>query len=146
VKVCHSNNELVEYTISHFQDSPTMMIEYYLSGEEATITIMPPSSSNTEYWALPIVTRFNHQDGIAPYNGVVAVMANSRVISQEELERDGNYAEPARECEQVARLLKVTAPIRIDIRRFKNEQESKFALLDVNMKPVSLFSMERGDS
>jgi hypothetical protein len=72
---------------------------------------MAPSSSNPEYWALPIVTRFNHQDGVALYNDVVAVTANSRVISQEELERDGNYAEAARECEQVARLLKVTGPI-----------------------------------
>jgi len=121
VKVCHSNNELVEHAISLFQDSPAIMIEEYLSGEEANITGMPPSSSNPEYWTLPIVTRFDHPGGVAPYNGIVAVTANLTVVSQEELERGGNYAEAARECEQVARLLKVAAPIRIDIRRFKNE-------------------------
>jgi len=55
--------------------------------------------------------------------------ANSRVVSREEEERDGRYGEAAMKCVGVARLLGVTAPIRIDVRRF--------ALFDVNMKPVS---------
>jgi hypothetical protein len=113
------------------------MIEEYLSDEEATVTIMPPGNGRDEYWALPIVTRFNHSNGVAPYNGVVAVTANSRVISQSEFEADGRYGEAGRECEAVAILLGVTAPIRIDIRRFSDAPRDKFALFDVNMKPVS---------
>jgi hypothetical protein len=138
VKVCHSQSELLSHIWSLFAESPTIMIEEYLSGEEAAVTVMSPSSSRPNYWALPIVTRFNHQFGIAPYNGVVAVTANSRVISSEEYAADARYGVAARECEAVAKLLKVTAPIRIDIRRFSNQPDSKFALFDVNMKPVSI--------
>jgi hypothetical protein len=72
------------------------MLEEYLSGEEATITVMPPSRDRPDYWAIPIVTRFNHDGGIAPYNGVVAVTANSRVISLEEFRADSRYGEAAR--------------------------------------------------
>jgi hypothetical protein len=43
----------------------------------------------------------------------------------------------AKECERAARLLGLNAPIRIDVRRFKDSPESPFALFDVNMKPVS---------
>jgi len=48
------------------------MIEEFLSGEEATVTVMPPSKGWDEYWDLLIVMRFNHEEGVAPYNGVVA--------------------------------------------------------------------------
>lgn len=41
-----------------------------------------------------------------------------------------------RESERAAELLGVTAPIRIDVRRYRDSRESKFALFDVNMKPV----------
>ncbi|RSM06308.1 hypothetical protein CEP52_005766 [Fusarium oligoseptatum] len=95
---------------------------------------MPPGPGNDNYWALPVVTRFNHVDGVAPYNGVVAVTANSRAITAAE----GNepaYQQVAAECERAARELGVTAPIRIDVRRFKDSPDSKFALFDVNMKP-----------
>jgi carbamoylphosphate synthase large subunit len=138
VKVCHSQSELLSHVSFLFAESPTIMIEEYLSGEEATITVMPPSSSHPNYWALPIVTRFNHESGIAPYNGTVAVTANSRVISSEKYAADARYGEAARECEAVAGLLNVTAPIRIDVRRFLSQPGSKFALFDVNMKPVSI--------
>lgn len=137
VKVCHSGAELSTHLKSLFKDSPIVMLEEYLAGEEATITVMPPSTTKTDYWAMPIVTRFNHEDGIAPYNGVVAVTSNSRVVTKDEFAHDPAYAEAARECEEVAKLLRLTAPIRIDIRRFSKEQGSKFALFDVNMKPVS---------
>lgn len=137
VRVCSSLPELESHIQALFEESPTVMIEEFLSGEEATVTVMPPSKGRDEYWALPIVTRFNHEEGLAPYNGVVAVTANSRVVSREEEERDGRYGEVARECVGVARLLGVTAPIRIDVRRFKEGREERFALFDVNMKPVS---------
>ena len=101
------------------------------------MTIMPPSVSNPEkYWALPIVTRFNHSDGVAPYNGTVAVISNSRVVTAEEYSQDPAYQKVAKECEEIANLLKATAPIRIDVRRF--QEGSNFALFDVNMKPVSV--------
>lgn len=143
VRVCYSKAELYDHLQSLSQDShTTVMLEQYLSGEEATITVMPPSSKAKQgqgYWALPIVTRFNHEHGVAPYNGLVAVTANSRALTSQETERDKRYAEAAGECEAVAELLRVTAPIRIDIRRFNNAGRGgdKFALFDVNMKPVS---------
>jgi D-ala D-ala ligase C-terminus len=137
VRVCSEIEELEKHIEGLFEESPTVMIEEFLSGEEATITIMPPGNGRDEYWALPIVTRFNHAEGVAPYNGVVAVTANSRVVSEEECARDGRYGEVARECEGVAKLLGVTAPIRIDVRRFREGMGERFALFDVNMKPVS---------
>ena len=85
---------------------------------------------------MPPVARFNHDQGIAPYNGTVAVTANSRVVTKEEM-RDQSYEEVMRQCEEVASLIKATAPIRIDVRRFRHG--SKFAIFDVNMKPVCVF-------
>jgi len=40
-----------------------------------------------------------------------------------------------KECESVARFLRVTAPIRIDVRQFTDKPDSQFALFDINMKP-----------
>lgn len=135
VRLCYTETELLQHLRYLFKDSPSVMMEVYLSGEEATISVMPPSVERPEYWSMPVVTRFNHNRGIAPYNGVVAVTTNSRVISREEFDKDPFYGLAAHECVAVAELLKLTAPIRIDIRRFK--AGDKFALFDVNMKPVS---------
>ncbi|EED19001.1 conserved hypothetical protein [Talaromyces stipitatus ATCC 10500] len=132
VKLCHNPEELREHVLSLLQESPLVMIEEYLAGEEATITVMPPSSEMPDYWSLPPVTRFNHADGVAPYNGAVAVSANSRVVTESEL-RDLAYGKVINECVQVARLIRATAPIRIDARRFS--EGSEFALFDINMKP-----------
>ncbi|CZR50752.1 uncharacterized protein PAC_00626 [Phialocephala subalpina] len=86
VKLCHNPSELLSHIQSLFLTSPTIMLEQHLSGEECTVTVMPPS--HQDYWALPVVRRFNHEDGIAPYNGVVAVTTNSRVVTKEEREKD----------------------------------------------------------
>ena len=137
VKVCYSFDELYDHLRALSQDSSIVMLEEYLSGEEATLTVMPPSEKYPNYWAMPIVTRFNHEGGIAPYNGVVAVTANSRVLTPEEVEKDERYEKASKECVEVATLLQVTAPIRIDIRRFSRDPGSQFALFDINMKPVS---------
>jgi hypothetical protein len=135
VKVCHGPAELKDHIESLFDESPVVLLEEFLSGEEATITVMPPSpgSGRLGYWSMPPVTRFNHDQGIAPYNGTIAVTANSRVVSEEEM-RDPAYEEVMRQCEHVACLIKATAPIRIDVRRFG--PGSGFAIFDVNMKPV----------
>lgn len=138
VKLCKSESELSSHLSLLFKESPTAMLEEFLSGQEGTVTVMPPSEEHSKYWAMPIVVRFNHEDGIAPYNGVVAVTANSRLPSSEELSKDPNYARISEECERIADLLQVTAPIRVDVRRFEDRSESRFAAFDVNMKPVGL--------
>jgi D-alanine-D-alanine ligase-like ATP-grasp enzyme len=136
VKLCRDEKALQAHARFLFEESPKIIVEEYLEGEEATVTVMPPSSHNPDgYWALPVVTRFNHSDGIAPYNGSVAVTANSRTVREAESSQDSAYHRASRECEEVAALLRATAPIRIDIRRFT--EGSNFALFDVNMKPVS---------
>jgi hypothetical protein len=135
VKVCYDLVGLKDHLDALFQESPTVLVEEYLAGEEATITVMPPSPERPEYWSLPPVTRFNHLDGIAPYNGVVAVTANSRVVQQSGLDGDSSYHAIMEECRNVADLIQARAPIRIDVRRFS--PGSKFALFDINMKPVS---------
>lgn len=137
VKVCHSKEELESHVKGLLKESPRVLLEEFLAGEEATITVFPPSvdEGKDDYWASPIVTRFNHEDGVAPFNSIVAVTSNSRALTSEQFEKDEHYRNAARECEEVARLLKVTAAIRIDVRRFK--EGSEFALFDVNMKPVS---------
>lgn len=133
VKLCRNAAEAKTHCEVLIEEGAgTVMIEEYLAGEEATVTVMPPTTPGGKYWSLPVVSRFNHKDGIAPYNGVVAVTANSRAIVDSE---DPAYASVQRECEGVAAYLRVTAPIRIDVRRFK--PGSKFALFDINMKPVS---------
>lgn len=167
VKLCR-DRACLESHLSNvlFKESPSAMVEEYLSGPEATVTVMPPfpsasssasttasesasrstdssdhqstTKTNNTYTALPVVVRFNHEDGIAPYSGVVAVTANSRVPTKEELDRNPRYAEISRQCEQVAALLRATAPIRIDVRCFNDDPSSEFAVFDVNMKPVSL--------
>jgi hypothetical protein len=137
VKVCSSLSTLESHISELFEESPSVMIEEFLAGAEATVTVMPPGKARNEYWALPIVTRFNHAEGVAPWNGIVPVSANSLVVEEDEYKGDSSYGKVARECEGVARLLKVVAPIRIDIRRFRDGDRERFALFDVNMKPVS---------
>lgn len=168
VKVCRDRAELEEHLKGMLLvEDRIAMVEEFLRGEEATITVMPPShhsrpsscprsslaaldadkrlnqshsqgaGGSKGYWSLPVVTRFNHADGIAPYSGAVAVSANSRALSRDEQDRDPAYGEICRECERVAALLGVTAPIRVDVRRFGGDGGERFAVFDVNMKPVS---------
>lgn len=144
VRMCTSEGEVTEQIKTLFEDSLAIMIEEYLAGEEITITVMPPSEETPRYWAMPIVKRFNHADGIAPYSGVIAVTSNSTVIPSGDYAKCPSYHKVTRQCEEVAKLLRVTAPIRIDARRFTNDQNSDFALFDVNMKPVCIFPFPLG--
>lgn len=154
VAVCATRDALLAHAAALLAESPAVLLEEYLAGQEATVTVMPPStppsSSSTtssspspspphdDYWALPVVVRFNHVDGVAPYNGAVAVTANSRVVAPAEAAADPAFAAAADQCVRVARLLRCTAPIRIDVRRFR--EGAGFALFDVNMKPVGFAS------
>jgi len=135
VRLCHDVKTLAKVVDYLLEESSPVMLEEYLEGEEGTVTVMPPSSTNPEYSALPIVVRFNHEDGIAPYNGVVAVTRNSRVPSEQERESTPAYEEIEKACERVAAKLEVTAPIRIDVRQFSEDKTSKFAMFDANFKP-----------
>lgn len=140
VKVCFSEAELFAHLEEILRESPIVMVEEYLSGTEGTVTVMPKSKANPAYWSMPFVVRFNHENHIAPYNGIVAVTANSRVPSDEELKQTPAYDEVCKHCERVAEKLKVTAPIRIDVRRYNDHDlDTKFAIFDVNMKPVRTF-------
>ena len=137
VKACFTFSELAKHVHRLLGESSTCIVEEFLAGQEITITVMPPSPDYNKHWALPIVSRFNHERGIAPYNGLEAVTRNSKVLSLEEYKSDPLYAKAVQECEYVAKLLKCTAPIRIDMRRLIDETDSPFAIFDVNMKPVS---------
>ncbi|KAL1857004.1 hypothetical protein VTK73DRAFT_8152 [Phialemonium thermophilum] len=147
VKVCRSDEELAAHVEMLKKTSgDALILEEYLSGEEATVTVMPVSGASSTtaeqdstanggrlYQALPVVTRFGHVDGVAPYNGTVAVSANSRVVTAAESQGDPAYARIMRECEDVAQLLGMTSVIRIDVRR--SAPGGAFRIFDVNMKP-----------
>lgn len=116
-----------------------MYVEEFLPGQEITVTVMLPrkyviakeSITKEGYWALPPVRRFNHENGIAPYNGTVAVINNSEVLADEELQQDG-IRKLCAQCEKAAELVRAKAPIRIDCRQ---DAEGKYFLFDLNMKP-----------
>ncbi|KAI4611341.1 uncharacterized protein J4E87_010534 [Alternaria ethzedia] len=137
VRVCRSEEELIEHCRDLLREDASVIVEDFLAGQEVTVTVMPPSpaTGQDDYWAMPVVERFNHADGVAPYNGTVAVLQNSRCLSEDEHLADPHYGEVQRQCVEVAKLLQCTAPIRVDARRFREEESSSFALFDVNMKP-----------
>lgn len=132
------NNTLADMLAS-LAYGDAIMIEEYLPGQELTLTVMPAGAyqiggekrTYNAPWSLPPVRRFNHQGGVAPYNGLVAVMANSEVVSEAEL------ATPSvrllmQQCEQAAQAVDALAPIRIDCRQNK---AGHYYLFDLNMKP-----------
>jgi len=100
------------------------IVEQYLAGEELTLTVLPAQAGEGgQPLVLPPVRRFNHADGIAPYNGTVAVTANCA-------------AQPVRRlvqaCADTFVRIGAQAAIRIDCRA--NEQ-GDYLIFDVNMKP-----------
>ena len=114
-------------------------VEQYLQGQEITITVMPKGNYmiNSKQqlfnnpWCLPAVKRYNHHNGIAPYNGTVAVMENSEVLHEEELQ-SFEIQEVYKHCIKAAELTDIKAPIRIDCRA---NTQGKYFLFDLNMKP-----------
>ena len=115
----------------------TVMVESFLPGEELTVTVMPAGSPDpggdiaAAPWALPPVRRFNHHDGIAPYNGAVAVTKNSRALDAREA-ADARVREMLAACVKAASLVEARAPIRIDCRA---DAHGVYRLFDLNMKP-----------
>lgn len=114
------------------------ILEEMLPGDEITITVMPPgqyelqgqSVEKKEHWCLPPVKRFNHVDGIAPYNGVVAVVKNSKALLEPEQTKEIRVAMKA--CSKAAKAVDALAPIRIDCRQ---DAKGNFKLFDLNLKP-----------
>ncbi|CAN9219557.1 unnamed protein product [Alternaria alternata] len=66
VKVCRSPEELNENCRGLLKQETSVIIEDYLAGQEATVTVMPPSpdTGHDNYWAMPVVERFNHAEGM----------------------------------------------------------------------------------
>lgn len=106
-----------------------IIVEQYLSGDEMTVTVLPKTGGG--YWALPPVLRFNHHDGVAPYNGLVAVTQNSRTLTSEEQNATAVITMMA-QCVEAAALMNAKAPIRIDCR---GDSSGALALFDLNLKP-----------
>jgi len=142
VLVAHNEKDLkngISKLISSKIYGNKAMIEEFLPGKEITITVMPPGNyiikkknvRKNNHWSLPAVERFNHIDDIAPYNGVVAVINNSKIVSDNELKSD-EIKEISRKCEIAANLIDAKAPIRIDCRKNLNNY---YQIFDLNLKP-----------
>lgn len=65
VKVCSSPEELNEHCHQLLGENASVIVEDYLAGQEVTVTVMPPlpATGQDEYWAMPVVERFNHAQG-----------------------------------------------------------------------------------
>ncbi len=137
-----NKNELTEKLSNLFSKENygnAVYIEEYLTGQEITITVMPKGeyqiNNEKKYfehpWCLPAVKRYNHQNGIAPYNGLVAVMENSEILSDLELNSE-EIRNVYSNCIKAAEVVGIKAPIRIDCRANK---KGKYFLFDLNMKP-----------
>ena len=125
----------VAATIASGHFGSTLMVEPYLPGDEVTVTVMPPDRRRADapgrHWCLPPVRRINHHDGVAPYNGTVAVVHNSEVLPAAE-QADPAMRELLNACRMVAEHIAARAPIRIDCRQ---DTDGEFRIFDVNLKP-----------
>ncbi|SIT11715.1 D-ala D-ala ligase C-terminus [Zobellia uliginosa] len=142
VSLVHNRKELdnkLNHIFSSKEYGQSVYVEQFLNGQEITVTVMPPGNyliNNQERtyekpWCLPAVKRFNHENGIAPYNGLVAVMKNSSVLENDEL-KSKKIIEVYGHCVRAGELLNIKAPIRIDCRAGEN---GNYFLFDLNMKP-----------
>ncbi|RYZ57370.1 MAG: ATP-grasp domain-containing protein [Proteobacteria bacterium] len=130
---------LIEQWMMSDEFGHSFMLEEYLPGEEITITVMPAGTYviegkeevKTKSWALPAVKRFDQVNGVAPYNGTVAVIHNSKVMTAEELS-DLGLIGISEACEKVSDFVKSKAAMRIDCRKGQN---GNYKIFDVNMKP-----------
>ncbi|KAF2135836.1 uncharacterized protein K452DRAFT_346027 [Aplosporella prunicola CBS 121167] len=134
IKHCLTPQILEQHIRDLFAESPMVMVEEYLSGQEVTVAVMPPMG-HVPYLALPVVTRFGHAKCVLPPSGTVALTTDSRAVGIIEEVADRMYRRIIKECEQVAKLLQTTAPISFDVRRYRNQGGSPFAIFDVNMNP-----------
>ena len=117
-----------------------VIVEEFLPGAEFTVTVMPPGDftvkgetvKHAAHWALPVVKRVNHVNDIAPYNGIVAVTRNSRVLTPEEA-LSPLIDDAVRTCEHIGSFVGSRLPIRVDCRLSSSGKTAK--AFDVNLKP-----------
>ncbi|KIX00690.1 uncharacterized protein Z518_09755 [Rhinocladiella mackenziei CBS 650.93] len=116
------------------KESPIAMLQEFLTGQEGTVTVIAPSKDTPNYWVMPIVVRFNHDNGIATYKRRGAATSHSRVPLSDELKQNLPYAKVSEGCIRIARFLGVMAPIWVGVRCFTETSDFKFAAFDVSMK------------
>lgn len=134
VTLVRSEKELFEASHSLFLSYGTSLIaEEFLSGKELTMSVVPPGSysfaTKEKHWALPAVERFSHRDGVIPYNGLIAVIENSRVMDSS----DSALNKLIVDCEFIAKDLSAKAIIRIDARF--DQKTKNYKIFDINAKP-----------
>jgi len=112
-----------------------LIVEQFLIGTEMTVTVMPAQTGKDGVTRAPLplppVRRFNHEHGVAPYNGTVAVTSNSRALTADE-QSDPQVGAMLEACIRATRLVEARAPIRIDCRA---DADGVLQLFDLNMKP-----------
>lgn len=99
-----------------------LMAEKFLKGNEITVSVFPDG------YVLPVVERFNHHNGIAPYNGDVPVSENSRVVKV----NDKAIEKITEECKKAVKALKLKGLVRIDCRM---NEKGEYIIFDFNPKP-----------
>ena len=99
-----------------------LIVEEYLPGNEITVAVFPNGK------ALPAVERYNHNNGIALYNGDVPVEANSRAVSIVTLQLE----KITKACEDAVKFLGIKGLVRIDCRA---DASGDYKIFDFNMKP-----------
>jgi D-alanine-D-alanine ligase len=123
VKLCNTQDELEHNARKLWETGDRVVIEQYCSGEEVTVTVLPPGTYDApvgikgKHWALPVVRRFDHTSGIMPYSGGVPVTTNSALVPLDEAAADPEYDRLLKRCELVGQALGTLATIRIDARR-----------------------------
>ncbi|KAI0293801.1 hypothetical protein BC826DRAFT_1014309 [Russula brevipes] len=144
VALCRSRAELKRLAHKLWETGDRVLVEEFCSGEEITVAVLPPGTYDApvgvkdKHWALPVVRRFHHADGIMPYIGRVPPATNSRLVPLEEAAADPEYRKVQRLCELVGQSLGTFTTIRLDARRrgqAKFGRDAEFALLDINTKP-----------
>ncbi|KAK2043464.1 hypothetical protein LZ31DRAFT_328179 [Colletotrichum somersetense] len=118
------------------------MVREYLADWEAIISVVRPNGEKNKEWFLPIITLFSHHDGVTLYNGVLAVTATSRVITEEQ-EKDWLTGKLRWNARGRLSYWAYTIPIRIDARRLDEFPGSMLGLFDVKMKPMSCVGIEK---
>ena len=94
-----------------------------------------------EYWNLPLVLRYGHVDGVAPYSGQVPIIYNSRLLKGSELNDEIEHL-----CGQIKstmNIIKPLAPVRVDCRA---DNKGKFHIIDINLKPNITGNIRPGQS
>ncbi len=122
---CNSEAELQKVVLEEIASKKygkRLIVEEYLPGKEITVAVFPNGK------ALPAVERFNHINGIAPYNGDVPVEVNSRAV----LTATPQLEKIIEACENAVKFLGLNGLVRIDCRADEN---GNYKIFDFNMKP-----------